>query len=50
MIKDYDYLTEHEKALFRYIENIPSEHEPIDEVWNEEEIEVIEELNEIFNL
>ena len=32
---DYEYLTE---------------HEPIDEVWNEEEIEAIEELNAIFNL
>ena len=50
MIKEYEYLTEHEKSLFGYIENIPSENEPIDEVWNEEDVEAIEELNEIFNL
>ena len=45
-----DYLTETEKSLFGYIERIPSEYPPYDEEWNEEELEAIEELNEIFNL
>ena len=45
-----DYLTETEKSLFGYIEHIPSEYSPYDEEWDNEELEVIEELNEIFNL
>ena len=45
-----DYLTETEKSLFGYIEHIPSEYRPYDEEWNEDELEAIEELNEIFNL
>lgn len=50
MYNDYEYLTEHEKSIFGYIENIPSEHESIEEIWNEEDVEAIEELNDIFNL
>ena len=49
-MNDYDYLTEHEKSIFGYIENIPSEHEPITETWNVEDIETLETLNDIFNL
>ena len=45
-----DYMTETEKFLFGYIEHIPSEYSPYDEEWDNEELEVIEELNEIFNL
>ena len=45
-----DYLTETEKSLFGYIEHIPSEYPPYDEECDNEELEVIEELNEIFNL
>ena len=45
-----DYLTETEKSLFGYIEHIPSEYPPHNEEWDSEELEVIEELNEIFNL
>ena len=45
-----DYLTETEKFLLGYIEHIPSEYPPYDEEWDEEELEAIEELNEIFNL
>lgn len=49
-MNNYDYLTEHEKYLFGYIENIPSEYEPIHEVWDEEYLEEIEALNEILNI
>ena len=45
-----DYLTETEKFLFGYIEHIPSEYPPYEEEWDNEELEAIEELNEIFNL
>ena len=45
-----EYLTETEKSLFGYIANIPSEYPPYGEEWDNEELEVIEELNEIFNL
>ena len=45
-----DYLTETEKFLFGYIEHIPSEYPPYEDIWDNEELEVIEELNEIFNL
>ena len=45
-----DYLTETEKFLFEYIEHIPSEYSPYEDVWEEEEITEIETLNEIFNL
>ena len=49
-MNNYDYLTEHDKSIFGYIEDVPSEHEPIDEAWSEEEVNAIEELNAIFNL
>ena len=45
-----DYLTETEKSLFGYTEPIPSEYPPHNEEWDNEELEAIEELNEIFNL
>ena len=45
-----DYLTETEKFLFGYIEHIPSEYPPYEDIWDNEELEAIEELNEIFNL
>lgn len=45
-----DYLTEHEKSIFGYIENIPSEHEPTTETWDNEDVETLETLNDIFNL
>lgn len=48
---DYEYLTEHEKSIFGYIENIPSEHEPYNmDLWNDEEEEELNALNDIFNL
>lgn len=50
-MNNYDYLTEHEKSIFGYIENIPSEHEPYNtDIWDEEETEEIDALNDIFNL
>ena len=45
-----DYLTETEKSLFGYIERIPSEYQPYEDEWSEDEITEIETLNEIFNL
>ena len=45
-----DYLTETEKFLLGYIEHIPSEYPPYAEESDNEELEAIEELNEIFNL
>lgn len=50
MYKDYNYLTEHEKGMFGYIENVPNEYEPIEEVWNEEDLLELEALNEILNI
>lgn len=50
MYNDYEYLTEHEKSIFGYIENIPSEYEPIEEAWNEEDLLELDALNDIFNL
>lgn len=50
MYNDYDYLTEHEKSMFGYIENIPSEYEPIEEAWNEEYLEEVEAINDILNI
>ena len=47
---NYEYLTENEKSIFGYIENIPSEYEPIEEVWNEEDLLELDALNDIFNL
>ena len=49
-MNNYDYLTETEKFLFGYTENIPSEYEPIEETWSEEYLLELEALNEIFNL
>lgn len=53
-MNNYDYLTEHEKSIFGYIENIPSEHEPKieiwDDKWDDEDVEALETLNNIFNL
>ena len=49
-MNNYDYLTEHEKHIFGYIENIPSEYEPIEEAWNEEGLLEIEALNDILNI
>ena len=45
-----DYLTETEKFLLGDIEHSPAEYPPYEEEWNNEELEAIEELNEIFNL
>ena len=45
-----DYLTETEKSLFGYTEHIPSEYPPYEDIWDNEELEAIEELNTIFNL
>jgi hypothetical protein len=47
---DYNYLTEHEKSMFGYIEDVPSEYEPIEDAWNEEYLEEIEAINDIFNI
>lgn len=44
------YLTEHEKNIFGYTENVPSENMPLYETWNNEDIEILETLNDIFNL
>ena len=49
-MNNYDYLTETEKALFGYIENVPSEYPPYEDAWNDEENEELDALNEIFNL
>ena len=49
-MNNYDYLTETEKFLFGYTENIPSEYPPHEDAWNEEEEEELNALNEIFNL
>ena len=45
-----DYMTETEKSLFGYIEHIPSEYPPYEDIWNEEEEIELETLNDIFNL
>lgn len=50
MYNDYEYLTEHERNLFGYTENVPSEYEPIEEAWNEEYLLELEALNEILNI
>lgn len=50
MYKDYEYLTEHEKSLFGYTENVPSENEPIEEAWNEDYLLEIDALNDILNV
>lgn len=54
------YLTDNEKYIFGYIENVPLENEPLYEQWTEEEIEIangetwdddyISELETICNL
>lgn len=49
-MNDYNYLTEHEKRLFGYIEYIPSEYPPIESEWNNDESIEIDALNDIFNL
>lgn len=49
-MNNYDYLTEHEKSMFGYTENIPCEHEPIEEVWDEEDLLELEALNDILNV
>lgn len=49
-MNNYDYLTEHEKSMFGYIENIPSEYEPIEEAWNEDDLLEIDALNDILNI
>ena len=50
-MNNYDYLTEHEKSIFGYIENIPGEYPPTNETtWNDEDVETLETLNDIFNL
>ena len=49
-MNNYDYLTEHEKSMFGYIENIPSENEPIENAWDEEYLEEIEAINDILNI
>ena len=47
---DYKYLTKHEASMMGYIENIPSEEEPIEEAWDEEYLEEIEAINDILNI
>lgn len=48
---DYEYLTEHEKKLFGYIEDVPQEHEPYNiDLWDEEDKNELDALNDIFNL
>lgn len=48
---DYEYLTEHEKKLFGYIEDVPQEYTPYDaDLWDEEDTEELDALNEMFNL
>ena len=49
-MNNYDYLTEYEKSIFGYIENIPSEEEPKYEAWDEEYLEEIEAINDILNI
>lgn len=49
-MNNYDYLTEHEKSIFGYIENIPNEYEPIEEAWDEDYLMELEALNEILNI
>ena len=49
-MNNYDYLTETEKFLFGYTENIPSEYPPCEDAWNDEENEELDALNDIFNL
>ena len=49
-MNNYDYLTDHEKHLFGYTENAPSEYEPLEEAWNEEDLLEIEALNDILNV
>lgn len=49
-MSNYDYLTDHEKSMFGYIENIPSEYEPKEDAWDEEYLEEIEAINDIFNI
>ena len=49
-MNNYDYLTEYEKNIFGYIENTPSEYEPIEEAWNEDDLLELEALNEILNI
>ena len=44
------YLTENEKNIFGYTENVPSENMSLHESWNNEDVETIETLNDIFNL
>ena len=51
-----DYLTETEKFLLGYIEHIPSEYPPYDEemdidiIWNDDELDELKTLNDIFSL
>lgn len=49
-MNNYDYLTEHEKHLFGYAENVPSEYEPIEATWNEDYLLEIDALNDILNV
>ena len=49
-MNNYDYLTETEKFLFGYTENIPTEYEHIEEAWDEEYIEENEAINDILNI
>ena len=49
-MNNYDYLTEHEKNIFGYTEDVPSEYEPTTETWDFEDVETLETLNNIFNL
>ena len=49
-MSNYDYLTEHEKSMFGYIEDVPSENEPKYEAWDEGYLEEIEAINDILNI
>lgn len=49
-MNSYDYLTDNEKSLFGYTENVPSEQEPIEEAWNDEYLLEIDALNDILNI
>lgn len=49
-MRDYDYLTEHEKRLFCYTEYVPCEYPPLEDKWYDDESIEIDALNDIFNL
>lgn len=48
-VNKYDYLTEHEKRLFGYIEYIPSEYSEED-IYTNDDAHEIDFLDDIFNI